>query len=182
MANKYTFQLTSDDRRRPFPHKIIVGQGVNESVRHVALKFLGWVLFYRDRLQIETDVQNDSIPFVPDLVEIGYDMRPLLWVECGDCTTSKLHKIAVKCPEAEIWALKRSAPEAEALLQSMEKDELRRGRYGIVAFDPEMFAEVCGLITERNTFHWFRGAFDPAQMQFELNGLWFDSPFTVYRY
>ena len=57
-----------------------------------------------------------------------------------------------------------------------------RGRYGIVAFDPEMFAEVCGLITERSTFHWFRGSFDPAQMQFELNGLWFDSPFTVYRY
>ena len=182
MASKFTFQLTSDDRRRPFPHKIIVGQGVNESVRHVALKFLGWALFYRERLRIETDVQNESIPFVPDLVELGYDMRPLLWVECGDCTTSKLHKIAVKCPEAEIWALKRSPEEAGALLQAMEKDGLRRGRYGIVAFDPEMFSEFCGLVRERSTFHWFRGSLDPAAMQFELNGLWFDTTFGVLKY
>ena len=182
MANKFTFQLTSDDRRRPFPHKIIVGQGVNESVRHVALKFLGWVLFYRERLRIETDVQNDAIPFVPDLVELGYDMRPLLWVECGDCSTAKLHKIAVKCPEAQVWALKRSPEEADALAKAMAKDELRRDRYGVIGFDPEMFDEVCGLIRERNTFHWFRGDFDPAEMQFELNGLWFDATFAVFRY
>ena len=24
-------------------------------------------------------------------------------VECGECSISKLHKLAVKCPEAEIW-------------------------------------------------------------------------------
>lgn len=181
MANKFTFNLASDDRRRPLPHKIIIGQGVNESVRHVALKFLGWVLFYRDRLSIETDVQNDSIPFVPDLVELGYDMRPLLWVECGDCSTSKLHKLAVKCPEAQIWILKRSAAEAHALLQTMEKEEFRRGRYGIIAFDPEFFDEVCGLIRERNSFHWFSGSIDAGTMQFELNELWFDTPFEVFR-
>jgi hypothetical protein len=182
VANKFTFQLGSDDRRRPLPHKILIGQQVNEGVRHVALKFLAWVLFYRERLLIETDVQNDAIPFVPDLVELGYDMRPRLWVECGECSPAKLHKLAVKCPDAEIWVVKRSPADAEALLELMVREEYRTGRYGLVGLEPEMFDEVCGLVRERNTFHWFRGGFDPAQLQFELNGLWFDAPFTVLRH
>ena len=182
LANKYTFTLTSDDRRRPLPHKIIIGLGINESVRHIAMKFLGWVLFHRDRLSIDTDLENDSIPFVPDLVEIGYDMRPVLWVECGDCSTAKLHKIAVKCPEAQIWILKPSADEAHALLRTMKKEEFRRDRYGIIAFDPNFFEEVCGLVRERNAFHLFRADLEGGTIQFELNQLWFDTQFETFRY
>lgn len=187
MAGKFTFQCTSDDRRRPLPHKVLFGLGQNESSRHVVLKFLAWVLFFRERLQIETDVQNDAIPFVPDLAQLGYDMRPLLWVECGDCSLLKLHKLAVKCPEAEIWAVKRSLAEAEELLRGMAKEELRRGRYGIIGFEGEMVDELCGLLRERNQFHWFSGGFagepgvDQCGLQFELNQLWFDHPFHVLR-
>ncbi len=182
MANKFTFQLTSDDRRRPFPHKILFGQQPNETVRHITLKFLAWVLFFRDRLQIETEVPDDSVPFVPDLLELGYDLRPRLWVECGDCSTAKLHKLAVKCPEAEIWVVKRSPEEADALLDHMRREEFRTGRYSVIALDPEMFSEACSLVAERNTFHWYQGGFDPARMQFDLNGLWFDTTFTIQRH
>ena len=90
----FTFTTRSEERSRPLPHKIIIGQNQNETIRHVSLKFLAWVLFYRERLQIETDLNNAVIPFVPDLAEVGYDMRPRLWVECGECTTNKLHKLA----------------------------------------------------------------------------------------
>jgi uncharacterized protein YaeQ len=182
LAHRFIFHLKSDDGRRPFPHKIIVGQGVNESVRHVAFKFLAWLLFFRDRLQIETMVPDDNIPFVPDLVELGYDMRPRLWVECGECTVSKLHKLAVKCPEAEIWIVKRGRADAEHLLRAMAKEELRRDRYSVIAFEPEFFDEVCGLLKERNDVFWYTGGFDPAAMQFELNELWFDTPFEVLRH
>lgn len=182
VANKFTFQLTSDDRKRPFPHKIIIGQDVNESVRHVALKLLAWLLFYRERLQIETPVPDDSIPYKPDLVELGYDLRPLLWVECGDCSTAKLNKLAVKCPGAELWVVKRSPAEARQLLQLMEKEEFRRGRYGLVGLDPDMFQEVCGLVADRNTIHWYRGGTESQAMQFDLNGLWFDTTFEVFRF
>ena len=181
VANKYNFQLRSEDRHRPFPHKVIIGQGVNESVRHVGLKFLAYVLFFHERIQIETEVQDDSIPFVPDLAVIGYDMRPALWVECGECTVSKLHKLAVKCPEAALWVVKRSRAEADHLLAAMEKEELRRGRYGVVALDPDFFQEFCGLIRERNEFHWFDGGLDVGQARFEFNGLWFDIEFEILR-
>jgi uncharacterized protein YaeQ len=182
LSAKFTFTLTSEDRKRPMPHKILIGQQPNETVRHIALKCLAWLLFCRERLQIDTDVQNDSIPFVPDLAVLGYDMRPLLWVECGECSVSKLHKIAVKCPEAEIWIVKKSITDARHLLATMEKEELRKGRYSIVALDLEFFDEVCGLIRERNEVYWYRGDFDPPEMRFELNELWFETTFEVLRW
>lgn len=188
MAAKFTFQCSSDDRRRPLPHKVLFGLGQNETVRHVALKFIAWVLFYRERLQIETAVPNDSIPFVPDLAQLGYDLSLLLWVECGECSTLKLHKLAVKCPEAEIWIMKPSPADAEVLLQTMQREEFRKGRYGLIGLEPDMVEELCGLIRERNQFHWFAGGFagetgrEQAQLQFELNGLWFDHSFQVWRH
>lgn len=188
MAAKFTFHCTSDDRRRPLPHKVLFGLGPNESVRHIVLKFIGWVLFYRERLQVQTDVGNDAIPFVPDLAELGYDMRPLLWVECGDCSPAKLHKLAVKCPDAQIWVVQPSPADGETMLRTMKKEDFRRNRYGLIGLEPEMFEELCGLVRERNVFHWFAGGFagepglDENRLQFELNGLWFEHSFTVARF
>ncbi|MBN9692855.1 MAG: YaeQ family protein [Verrucomicrobia bacterium] len=182
LAAKFTFQCTSDDRRRPLPHKILFGLGVNETARHIMLKFLGWVLFYRYRLAVETDVQNDAIPFVPDLCQLGYDMRPLLWVECGECSVGKLHKLAVKCPEAELWVIKGSPGEVQTLLRGMAKEELRRDRYSLLALDPEVFEELVSLCRERNQFHLHRADFEERHLQFEFNELWFDTTFEVYRF
>ena len=182
VSTSFTFTLKSEDRHRPLPHKIIIGQNQTETIRHVALKFLAWVLFYRERLRIETDLENASIPFVPDLVEIGYDMRPLLWVECGECTLSKLSKLAVKCPEAELWIVKRSVAEAEHLAARMAKEDLRRGRYGIIGLDQTMFQEVCAQMQDRNEFLLVSLSLDPPQWQFDLNNLWFDAPFTILKH
>lgn len=182
LAAKFTFQCTSEDRRRPLPHKILFGLGLNETGRHIVLKFLAWVLFYRERLTIETDVQNDAIPFVPDLCQLGYDMRPMLWVECGECSVGKLHKLAVKCPEAELWVVKRSPADVEQLLRSMAKEDLRRNRYGLISFDPDVVDELIGLLQERNTFHLFRADFEERQLQFEFNQLWFETTFEVARF
>ena len=182
MAGKYSFDLKSQDKRRDLPNKIIVGQGETETLKHVMLKFLGYILFYRERVQIEPNLHNDSIPFTPDVVQLDYELRPRLWVECGECGVSKLHKLAVKAPEAEIWIVKRSPVEAQNLCRAMEKEELRRGRYGLIGFEPAMFDEMCGLLAARNELLWVKGEFDPPHLQFDFNGLWFDHNFTLLRY
>lgn len=182
MAAKFTFRCTSDDRRRPLPHKVLFGLGVNESASHVVLKLLAWLLFFRERLTLETAVPDDNIPFVPDLCQLGYDLRPSLWVECGDCSVAKLHKLAVKCPEAALWIVKRSRADADQLMRSMAREALRRNRYGLVALDPSVVEELIGLLRERNTVHWYRGDFDPPAFQLDFNGLWFDSAFEVLRF
>ena len=182
MSGKYAFDLKSHERRRSLPRKIIIGQEETETRNHVLLKLLGFVLFFRDRMQIEPRIDDDNIPFLPDLVAFDYTLRPTLWVECGECSTSKLDRLAVKVPEAELWVIKRSKDEAEILLRAMAKDELRTNRYGIVALDGEMFVEMLGLLAPRNALTWFGGGFDPPTMQFEFNGLWFDATFDILRF
>jgi hypothetical protein len=182
MSGRYAFSLKSEERRRPLPGKIIIGQEQTETEKHVLLKFLGYLLFFRDHIQVEPRLHDDNIPFTPDLLVLDYTMRPILWVECGECSVAKLDRLAVKVPEAEIWILKRSLEEAEQLLQAMAKAELRTNRYGLVALDLAMFDEMSGLLTQRNELTWFQGSFEPPHLQFEFNGLWFDAEFSVLKF
>jgi uncharacterized protein YaeQ len=182
MSAKHTFHLQSQDKQRELPRKIIIGQQDTETIHHVVLKLFGYILFYRPRLQVEIDLQRDTLAFVPDLVELDYELRPKLWIECGECSMNKLHKLAVKLPDTEFWIIKKSEGAARELLKGMEKEEFRRNRYAIVGLDLAMFNEVCGLIQPRNEIFWVNASFDPPTMQFDFNGLWFDSPFTVLKY
>jgi hypothetical protein len=182
VSGKYNFDLKSEERRRPLPNKIIVGRKETETVKHVMLKFLAFVLFYRERIQIEPRLLDDNIPFEPDVIQLDYSLRPSLWVECGECGVGKLHKLAVKVPDAEIWVIKRSLADVQSLCRAMEKEELRRHRYGLIGLDAAMFDEMCGLLSPRNQLTWFTGEFDPPHLQFDFNGLWFDTTFTVLRF
>ena len=182
MAAKYSFQLRSTDRRRELPHKIIVGQRETETEAQVLLKLFGYLLFYSPRLQLEPRLHDDNNPYQPDLIELDYELRPTLWVECGDCSLEKLDRLAVKVPEAALWVVRRSAGEAEQLLRRMTKAELRRDRYRIISVDEGMFEEAASLMRSRNEIVWVRGEFDPPNLQFDFNGLWFDAPFQVWTF
>lgn len=179
MSGKFSFNLVSEDKARPFPSKIIIGQQAAETIAHVALKLLSFALFYRDRLQMEINLHMDTIPFVPDLVQLDYELRPRLWVECGECSIQKLDKLAVKVPDAEIWVVRRSRESADDLIRAMARAGLRRKRYQVLGFDGEMFDEVCSLIVGRNEFFWVKGGFNPPEMQFVFNGLWFETAMAI---
>ena len=182
MSAKYSFHLQSRDKRRNLPARIVIGRNTTETVAHVLLKLMGYLLFHRERVQVEANLHIDSIPYVPDIVQLDYALQPVLWVECGECAVAKLHKLAVKVPEAEIWVLKRSEADAQALFQTMSKLELRRNRYNLVGLDAAMFDELCALLKSRNEVLWVGGEFDPPNLRFDFNGLWFDAPFVVLRF
>lgn len=182
MSTRYSFDLQSQERRRDLPRRIIIGQTEVETPAHVLLKFLGFLLFYRERLQIGFNLRMDSLSFIPALVQLDYELRPRLWIECGECSVARLDKLAVKVPEAEIWVLKPSRADAEHLHAAMTKADLRRDRYGLIGLEAEMFEELGGLLQMRNELLWVRGEFDPPSLQFDFNGLWFDTSFTVLRF
>jgi uncharacterized protein YaeQ len=182
VSAKHTFNLQSRDKQRELPRRIIIGQQDTETLRHVLLKMLAFVLFYRPRLQLEIELDRDTMPFVPDLVELDYELRPKFWVECGECSLGKLHKLAVKLPDTEFWIIKASEKAAHDLRAAMEKEEFRQNRYNIVGLDETMFDEVSALLRGRNELFWVEGTFDPPRIQFDFNGLWFDAPFTLLRY
>jgi len=179
VSARYKFSMKSQQKSRALPGHIIIGRKETETTNHVLLKFLGFLLFHRERIQVETNLHMDTIPFVPDLVQLDYELQPKLWVECGDCTLTKLNKLAVKAHEAEIWVIKKSLAEAQTLHQAMAKQKLRRGRYNLIGLDQDMFQEMIDLLEDRNQVVWYQGSFDPPMMQLDFNGLWFDSSFTL---
>ena len=179
MSSRFAFDIECPDKRRNLPSRIIIGRDELETTADVLLKFLGFALFHRERFQLGAPLHDDNIPLVPDLVQLDYTMRPSLWVECGDVTAAKLDKLAVKVPEAEIWVMKRSPAELEPLLRDMTKLKLRRKRYHLLAFDPEMFDEALASFAPRNKLFWSHSTFNPPALQFDFNGLWFDCEFHV---
>ncbi|HYE32595.1 MAG TPA: YaeQ family protein [Methylomirabilota bacterium] len=182
MSNKHRFSLASQESRRELPSKIIIGQEQTETIAHVVLKLLGYVLFYSPRLQVEPSLHDPNIPFTPDLVELDYHLRPKLWVECGECSVAKLHKLATKAPEADLWILKRSHDAVDDLIRQMAKGELRQDRYNLLGFDQDTFEELASLVGGRNEFTWVRGGVEAEELQFDFNGLWFEMPLLRKRF
>ena len=182
MSTRFSFRLKSSDPRREFPHKLLLNQEYDELPEHVLHRLLGYLLFFRERLEITANLQNDNIPFRPDLVELDYQMRPILWVESGSNTTDKLARLATKAPDATLWILRASPEAADNLLHEMERAGLRRQRYQILAFVAVMMEEMLGLLEARNDVFWVQSSFDPPLLQFEFKGLWFDHEFSVSSY
>ncbi|MFZ2643647.1 MAG: YaeQ family protein [Verrucomicrobiia bacterium] len=109
VSTKLTFALGSDEKSRKLPSKIVISQSQNETLDHVLLKALAFVIFHSDRLRLEVDLEMPGVPFVPDLVALALDGRPELWIECGEVSLHKLEKLTLKLGDADIWIVKKSA-------------------------------------------------------------------------
>jgi hypothetical protein len=116
------------------------------------------------------------------VVQLDYTLRHALWIECGACPVEKLDRLAVKVPEAELWVVQPSVEEAQSLLHSMARHGLRRNRYQLLAFDREMMRELAANLASRNRVFWVDSRFDPPELQFDYNGLWFESSFSILRF
>ena len=182
MSARYSFQLQSGDSRLSLPRKLVLHHRLDESSDMVLLKILGFLLLNRDRLQVEPRLHDRDIHLVPHLLQLDFELHPALWAECGECEIKRLNKIAVKAPDAEIWILRESGEAAEQLVQQLKKHKLRKGRYDIVGFDSEMFSELRSHLQPRNEIFWLSPEFDPPKVQFDFNGIWFESPFTHLRF
>jgi uncharacterized protein YaeQ len=180
---KYSFLLESPARRfLDLPRKLLLVPDPDEGPKDVLLKVLAYLVFFRERLQIGVNLHNDSIPYVPDVVQLDYTLRPALWIECGACSVEKLDRLAVKVPEAELWVVQPSLDDAQSLLVSMARHGLRRNRYHVLAFDQEMIGELEENLASRNRVYWVETRFDPPELQFDYNERWFEASFSVLRF
>lgn len=184
MTARHVFNLRSADPRKPLPVKLLLVQAETETYTHILLKILSFLMFHRERLQVEPRLDDEYLPFRPDVVQLDYEGRITLWIECGECGVEKLDRLAVKAPYGEIWAVRKSPEDAVDLLRRMAREGLRKNRYGVVGLDPAMLAELTELAGPRNDLTWHRCRFEDntGGMQFEFNGLWFESEFTVHRH
>src|SRR5258707_714666 len=77
-----TFRVTAAG----LPPKLIMDSHIGESNRHIVLKVLGWLLFWRPDLEIEKCADQH---YMPDLLAGPDPRRPDLWIDCGDTTLKK---------------------------------------------------------------------------------------------
>ncbi len=178
MSARYSFQLQSGDSRLSLPRKLVLHHLLEESPDIVLLKILGFLLLFRERLQVEPRLHDIDIRLVPHLLQLDFTDRPALWAECGECELKRLQKIAVKATEAEIWLLRESPEAAEATRDQLRKHKLRQNRYDIVGFDAGFFAELRERLQPRNEIFWLPAEFDPPRLQLDFNGIWSEGPFT----
>ena len=182
MVTKYVFNLESQDHRRDLPSKIIIVQKGVETVVEVLQRLFGYLILFRDGILMQKDLHDEYIPFVPDLVQLDYQLQPAFWAECGECTPKKLNKLAVKVHEGEIWIVRSSEEEVVGLVRQLDKAKARRKRFHILQLDEAMLAEIGESLQVRNDITWYSGRFEPPQVQFDFNGLWFEAPFSVTNY
>ncbi|MBG87768.1 MAG: hypothetical protein CMO80_12810 [Verrucomicrobiales bacterium] len=182
MVSKFVFNLQSHDNRRDLPSKILIVQRSDEELEVVLIRLFAYLIFYRDRLQMEVDLHDDYIRFVPDLVQLDYQLQPALWVECAECTPTKLNKLAVKAHEAEIWAVKKSESEVEELRTQMTKAKCRTDRYGLMSLDEVVFGDVSRATKARNDVALYVCDFEDGVLQFDYNGIWHDMTFRSSRF
>lgn len=174
--------MESHEARRELPRKIILIQHPMEPRSTLLLRLLGFVLFHRDRLAIQSREHLETLPFLPDLIQLDFELRPSLWVECGDCSVEKLDRLAVKAPGSEIWVIKKTMEEAEVLMLAMKKHHLRTNRYSLLAFEALNFGELESMLKNRNELVLHSASFETPGMQFEFNGLWFDESFKIFQF
>lgn len=177
MSVRFKFNLSSGDPARDLPENLSIGMLPDETQAHVLLRLFGYVLWYRERLEMEKNLHKEGIQFIPDLIQMDYTMQILFWGECGETNHDRLNRIAVKANLAEIWIIRRSFEEAEALHRDLVKHKSREGRYHIVGMDADCFEELLSLIQTRNDLFWLLGDYSTPNMQFSFNNVWFDVPF-----
>ena len=66
-------------------------KGRGESMRHVMMKLMSYIMFYQEDLLIEASADQSH---KPDLVRFNMRNEPLQWIDCGQTSLQKLDRIS----------------------------------------------------------------------------------------
>ncbi len=75
-----------------------------ESMHHVVMKLLSYLLYYRSGLAIEVGVGGH---YKPDVVAMNARGEPVLWIDCGTTGVDKLGRLVERYPEATVVIVKQ---------------------------------------------------------------------------
>ena len=182
----FTFQVELQHNYQPkMQGKIVIGQIEYETLEHVVLKFLGWCVFYHERLAIEKKIDD---LFEPDLVLQGYDGTVHLWVECGKVSIHKLNKLTKRYPGSRIYVLLASERDARQMAEQIRKKVDKPAAIRLVAFTEDVVGTFLPTLMNKNevwcNLSWPENiedavAADVMEMEMTMNGSWIHCPLSV---
>jgi uncharacterized protein YaeQ len=144
---KFTFTI-----KREFPasdpDKFVVKMGGSEVAWHIALKVLGYILFFDRKPQIEQDVGQH---YRPDLFCWDeFQEKVALWIDCGNIAVKKIDKVATSVGKSgEFYILRRTKKDAERLREQIRNIK-HPERVKIIAFEEGFVDKIAELIQSTN--------------------------------
>ncbi len=145
---KLSFHITFEDQETT--HQTLA-KTAEETLEHVLLKFLAFLLFYSDDLLIEQEVERQ--PFRPDLVRLDPQSgQPLLWIDCGAVKQEKLLKICQKNRLCAVYILQYPLKRLETYIRSFSRRELPLlGQACGLTFDDGLLEGLSESVRSHNT-------------------------------
>lgn len=148
MIEKFTFDLQAEMPGKPaVKRKMIVVKAEMESREHIAMKLLAYLLFYDPRLIIEKSVE---MHYKPDLVIMGDNGLPELWIDCGQIAVKKVESLAIKLKSSRFIVVKETKREMESFKKVIEHKVDHFASVEYLGFDPGFIAGVAAAFDRKN--------------------------------
>ena len=132
---------------RNLQERVFLTKKRGESLDHVLMKFLSWLLFYHPDLRIEVSADQH---YKPDLVRFDERGAPLQWVDCGQTALKKLDRIASRNRRTLIDIVKPTERELKLFKDAADSKISRPERVRYFAFRDGFFNELAVLIHGRH--------------------------------
>lgn len=143
---KLTFSITNSQTSER--DKFVIEQAPSEVSWHIALKLLGYILYFDRKPQIEQDVGQH---YRPDLFSWDeFHQNVSLWIDCGNIAVKKIDKVATKMGKSgEFVILRRTEFDAKNLSDRIQKIK-HPERVTIISFEDRFVDQVADLIEGTN--------------------------------
>ncbi|MGC4123093.1 MAG: YaeQ family protein [Myxococcales bacterium] len=132
---------------RDLRERVFLTKKRGESLDHVLMKFLSWLLFYHPELRIEVEADQH---YKPDLVRFDERGAPLQWVDCGQTALKKLDRIASKNRKTLIDIVKPTERELRLFKDAADSKIARPERVRYFAFRDGFLNELAERVHGRH--------------------------------
>lgn len=128
------------------PERQIIVMRTGESLEHIAMKILSYILYHDRKPQIEASADQH---YKPDLLCMeGYDVT--LWIDVGDTAIRKLDKIATKNKRAEIVIVKANKTALAAYKRHADRRIKYPRRIRYITFTGDLVGRMAAQLKTRN--------------------------------
>ncbi|MBI5547789.1 MAG: YaeQ family protein [Deltaproteobacteria bacterium] len=161
--------------KRGFPEvrqRLFLSKKRGESLDHVLMKLLAWLLLYDPALRIELSAEQH---YKPDLVRLDERGEPLQWIDCGSTSLRKLDRIASRNRSTTIDIVKPTERELRLFKAAADHKVAHPERVRYFAFRDGFLAELGELVHSRHDLEATIGG-DPETIGLTVDGTRLESP------
>lgn len=130
--------------------RVFLRKGRGESLDHVVMKLLSYLLFYHEDLRIEASANQH---YKPDLLRLGDHLQPVQWVDCGQTSIRKLDVISRRNHDTFIEIIKPTPGALQAYHLQAHPRLARAERVRFWSFDSGLVSRLCETLHGRHTLH-----------------------------